>query len=462
MKHSRRDVRCKSHGLPVLRFENQSLTSFSGLIVFQQLFTVINVAKRVGQCFRHCSTGKIFGQAKIFLQLIIHILLGYRELRDSRYYRDDPLVKRVLGLKRLPDTATISRMLREADFQSVDQLRRLLREMAVERLQRLDPRRLTLDFDGSVQSTMRFAEGTAVGFNKKKKGARSYYPLFCTVAQTGQVLDFMHRSGNVHDSNGAKAFILDCLEKVFFALGTTQVEVRIDSAFFSDEIVSLLEATDVEYSVSVPFERFVELKGMIESRQRWQRVDADTSFFECRWKPKSWDRHRRFLFVRQRTKKQRKAPIQLDLFIPHEYGYEFKVVLTNKSLSAKKLLGFHNGRGAQEGIFGELKTNCQMGYVPVRRCYGNQIYLLAALFAHNLTRELQMMLRPPARSTTEQRSALWTFEKLATLRATLLHRAGRFTRPEGKLTLTVSANCYIKEKLLNHMEKLRAVRRSAA
>jgi hypothetical protein len=27
-----------------------------------------------------------------------------------------------------------------------------------------------LDFDGSVQSTGRFAEGTAVGFNKKKKG----------------------------------------------------------------------------------------------------------------------------------------------------------------------------------------------------------------------------------------------------------------------------------------------------
>jgi hypothetical protein len=35
-----------------------------------------------------------------------------------------------------------------------------------------------------VQSTKRHAEGTAVGFNKEKKGARSYYPLFCTVAAT--------------------------------------------------------------------------------------------------------------------------------------------------------------------------------------------------------------------------------------------------------------------------------------
>jgi hypothetical protein len=51
-----------------------------------------------------------------------------------------------------------------------------------------------------------------VGFNKQKKGARSYYPLFCTVAQSGQVLDHLHRSGNVHDSNGALEFVTRCVE----------------------------------------------------------------------------------------------------------------------------------------------------------------------------------------------------------------------------------------------------------
>jgi len=66
-----------------------------------------------------------------------------------------------------------------------------------------------MDFDGSVLSTGRVAEGTAVGFNKKKKGQRSYYPLFCTIAQIGQVLDLYHRSGNVHHSNGAEQFILN-------------------------------------------------------------------------------------------------------------------------------------------------------------------------------------------------------------------------------------------------------------
>ncbi|MGH8613350.1 MAG: hypothetical protein ACREYF_15385 [Gammaproteobacteria bacterium] len=61
------------------------------------------------------------------------------------------------------------------------------------RLAKLDLPRVTLDFDGSVIGTGRVAEGTAVGFNRKKKGQRSYYPLFYTVAQTGQVLDVLHR-----------------------------------------------------------------------------------------------------------------------------------------------------------------------------------------------------------------------------------------------------------------------------
>ena len=208
MKYSKSDVNGKAHSIPELRFENESLTSFSGLVLFQQFFANLALKASLSRCFRHLSAGKVFGQSTIFLQLIIHILLGYRELRDSAHYREDPRVKRVLVLKRLPDVATISRMLKNADDKSVENLRLLLREMIFERLVAMGLPRITLDFDGSVQSTGRCAEGTAVGFNKKKKGARSYYPLFCTIAQTSQVLDFLHRSGNVHDSNGARIFIL--------------------------------------------------------------------------------------------------------------------------------------------------------------------------------------------------------------------------------------------------------------
>ena len=61
--------------------------------------------------------------------------------------------------------------------------------------------------------------------------------------------------------------------------------------------------------------------------------------------------------------------------------------------------------------------------------------LLAGLLAHNLIREFQMQTAPPCRKTTPKRAALWAFERLGSFRTTILHRAGRLTRPHGRLTL---------------------------
>ncbi|MCA1853507.1 MAG: IS1380 family transposase [Beggiatoa sp.] len=456
MKYSKAEVHCKTHGLPALRFEDSQMTSFSGLILLQALFARLRLKERLRRCFSHLTVSPIFGHATLVLCLVLHLMLGYRRLRDISYYSDDPLVMRTLGLRRLPDVATLSRGLARADAESAQRLQALMREGVVTRLVALGLSRVTLDFDGSVIGTGKSAEGTAVGFNRKKKGQRSYYPLFCTVAQPGQVLDVLHRSGNVHDSHGAKDFILNCIAIVRAALPGVSIEVRMDSAFFSDEIVGSLDAAGVEYTVSVPFERFTDLKARIEARRFWWRGAAGWHYFEAKWKPKAWKTPHRFLFIRTRAKQQHKDPIQLDLFVPHEYGYEFKVILTNKRLGARKTLVFHNGRGSQEGIFAELKSDNALGYVPTRTWVGNQIYLLSVLLAHNLGRELQMIAHPPSRATLEKRPAFWAFERLDTFRRRILQRAGRLIRPQGQLTLSMSANPAVQEELLHYLEALQA------
>ena len=136
----------------------------------------------------------------------------------------------------------------------------------------------------------------------------------------------------------------------------------------------------------------------------------------------------------------------MDLFVPYETGYDFKVIVTNKTLSAKRVAAYHEGRGSQEGIFAELKSHCRQDYIPVRSKCGNQIFLLAGLFAHNLMRELQMQTTEPSRGTTAKRTSLWVFEKVDTIRKTLIQRAGRLTRPKNALTLTISANAWIEKR----------------
>ena len=452
MKLSRSDVRRKTHAIPTLRFEQQRLTSFSGLLLFQVLFGRLDLRRRLRACFE--TGGAIYDRAVILLGLVVHLLLGYRQLRDAHYYRDDPMVLRLLGLTRLPDVATVSRCLAEAGTESVERVRRLCRELVLERLVALGPRRITLDFDGSVIGTGRWSEGTAVGFNRKKKGQRSYYPLFCTVAQTGQVFDLLHRPGNVHDSRGAKDFLIACVGQIRTALRGVIVEARLDGAFFSDEIVRTLDELGVEFSISVPFERFVELKQRIEGRRHWRRLNAELAYFEDRWKPKTWPRRYRFVVLRTRHRRRSKEPVQLDLFMPVHTDFRYTVLVTNRTVAARSAVEFHHGRGAQEAVFGELKSQGQLDYVPTRTLAGNQLYLLAAILAYNLNRELQMTVRPPERTTTPTRAAFWCFKQLETVRRTLVQRAGRITRPQGEMTLTISANDDVRDELLHSLDHL--------
>jgi hypothetical protein len=445
----------KFHRIPEIRFEDQQITSFSGLLIFQLFFTKINMKQQLKQCFSHLKVSPIFGRHLVVLLLIVHLLLGFRRLREIDYYRDDPIVLRLMGLRKLPDVSTISRALAQTDTHSVKKVRILSRSLVIKGLVREQLPRLTLDFDGSVQSTKGHAQGTAVGFNKAKKGARSYYPLFCTVAQIEQFFDVYHRPGNVHDSNGAADFMLNCFEKAKQELKSTIFESRMDSAFFNQDIISMMDREHVKFTASVPFERFVQLKDMVEQRKRWSKIDEQWSFFETQWKPKSWDSSYRFIFTRKRTKRQRKGPIQLHFFEPRDFQFDYKVIVTNKTESAKNVVLFHNGRGSQEAIFGNAKTDTAMGVIPCRRLAANQTFTICAMMAHNLSRQVQILSKPSAPRTLAKRPAFWAFEKLDTLRHRIIQRAGRLVRPQGKLTLTMSANQAVQNDLLHYLDVLK-------
>jgi hypothetical protein len=260
----------------------------------------------------------------------------------------------------------------------------------------------------------------------------------------------------VHDSNGAQAFILDCIDSIKSALPGVIIEVRMDSAFFNEDLIDALQQVGVEFTISVPFARFTELKSKIETRKRWRTMNHSTSYFESDWKPKCWGDTYRFLFIRKLNRIQIKGPVQLDLFTPYDHQHDFKVIVTNKQMMAKKILTYHNGRGQQENLFSEIKSQTQMEYVPTKRLVGNQIYLLATLIAHNLNREIQMISRQRVRNTTEKRAPLWVFDKIDSLRRKVIQRAGRITKPNGKLTLTMNANPAFQQEFIHYMNALAA------
>ena len=144
VKSSKAQIHAKFHKIPAICFEDQKLTSFSGLLIFQLLFMRLNLKKRLKKCFSHIKVSPIFGHHLIVLLLIVHLLLGFRRLREVDYYRDDPLVLRLLGLRKLPDVSTISRALSQMEDEGIDKYRQLSRDLVTEGLIREMLPRLTL------------------------------------------------------------------------------------------------------------------------------------------------------------------------------------------------------------------------------------------------------------------------------------------------------------------------------
>ena len=126
MKSRKTQIQSKIHKIPMIRFEDQRLTSFSGLLLFQVLFKTMDLKQRLNKCFRHLKVSPVFGRHLVVLLLIVHLIIGFRRLREVDYYRDDPLVLRLMGLRKLPDVSTVSRALSEMESREVEKVRELL------------------------------------------------------------------------------------------------------------------------------------------------------------------------------------------------------------------------------------------------------------------------------------------------------------------------------------------------
>ncbi len=130
----------------------------------------------------------------------------------------------------------------------------------------------------------------------------------------------------------------------------------------------------MEYSISVPFERYsTTIKCHIEERRRLCKL--------------------------------RMGVIQLYLFKPHDFNYRYKVIVSNKTTQARQVVEYHKGRGSQEGLFAELKTEAAMSYAPFNGWNANKLYLLSHVIAHNLTRELPIVTAALPRNRWKYNSA---------------------------------------------------------
>ena len=445
MRLSRADLRRRINGNLSLRYEASGLTSFAGLELIARFLRAFDFKAHLRR-IQAALPASDFGSVPMVLLVLVMLITGARRVRHVGYVDGDPLVERICGLGRMPTQHTLGRWLRAFDDRGVTALHGVNERLVGEIIDRSDLRRLTLDVDGSVVSTGLKVEGARRGFNPHRRKVPSYYPITAYEANTGQVLRVQNRSGNVHDGKASLGFLEDLFAQLENTLDRRhRLEMRMDGAFFREDVIDLLETEGAEYAIKVPFYEWLGLKERITRRRRWRRVDDGVECFEQRIRLSAWSRTLRVVIYRKQVRHRTAKNYQLDLFDPNDGYYEYSAIVTNKTVSGRTLWFFLCGRGTHEKVYGELKGGFAFDCVPTQRYEANSAWQVISVLAFNLTRALQADLTE-RRTSNRKRRSIRLFQTIHTLRFQFINRAGLLVQPNGRSTLDVGNNAIVRER----------------
>jgi hypothetical protein len=162
----------------------------------------------------------------------------------------------------------------------------------------------TMDIDSSVITRYGEQEGSSKGYNTHKPGRKSHHPITAFIADIEMVANFWLRSGDAHTANNFKAF----LEKTLSFVGNKKIGLlRLDSGFYSKDIVEFPEQRDtpVNYITSVPM--YVSVQRKIVAQKTWLKIEKGIEITEFNYKGQDWTDTRRMIAVHQKIETRPQA-----------------------------------------------------------------------------------------------------------------------------------------------------------
>jgi hypothetical protein len=420
-------------------FTDEKLSAYGGIELLRRFVDRSSFADKLKRVFSIRQFDGDYGSFRITLALIGMLLLGGSRLRHLRNLGRDPLFLRFARLQRLPTDRTVSNTLKETTREMREGLGELLREVAYETAREAGLSRATIDLDGTVVRTGLFAEGAERGFNPHHPKDKSYYPLTAHLAQTGQLLAVVNRTGNVHDSEQALETLAFLVRDVRQKLALRHLEARFDGAFFRREMLEFLEASRVEYGIKAPLWDWLGIRTVIAKRKRWKRIAPGLqAFFTTLHIPK-WAITLRVAVYRKHVSHRTRKNFQFDLFDPDDGHYEYSAVATNKRCGLRTLWGFMAGRGGHEKTLGELKQHLAFDTIPTHDWDANSSWQLISALTHNLFRQFQISTTAQGRKNGRKRTYRWVLESLRTFRYEFLNLPAKLARPGGRAELRIAA-----------------------
>ena len=326
-----------------IKFVNKEITPFGGLSLFLKLLEKCHFEEQLEKCGIPSQ-----GSNRGYRPLQLANCFGHLDV-----VRYDTALCNLLGWKQGADHRAYQRYFNKFS-QAVNQ--RVFSELFSWFFSELIFDNYTLDFDSTVMVREGSQEGAVKGYNPKRPGRPSHHPLLAFVSDVRMIANYWLRPGNTSASTNYLAFLEDTLSRL---QGKKVGLVRMDSGFFSGNILDYLEKKQLHYIIACRFNN--RIKYSLTHEKAWAEVAEGLEIAETTYKAEEWEKPRRIVMVRQEVEKRPKAAgkqvRQLELFEnEQDFGkYRYSCFVTDLGLPAKIVYDSYRGRADSENRIKELK-----------------------------------------------------------------------------------------------------------
>jgi len=339
-------------------------------------------------------------------------------LQDLELRRNDEVFLDALGARRIPDPTTAGDFCRRFQAEDVHTLLDIFNDIRKQAWAGQPEEffaQARIDADGTlVETTGQCKQGMDIAYN----GTWGYHPLVVSLANTGEVLSLINRSGNRPSHEGA-ADEIDRAIRVCREGGFRQILVRGDTDFTQTKHLDRWDADGVQFIFGVnvtanlhlladdlpltawqmlkrppryevktqPRRRPENVKEPIVVERGFQniRLVAET-VAEFDYRPTACRQSYRLIVVRKDLSVEKGEQV---LFADYRY---FFYITNDRTSSAAEIVFRANDRCNQENLHAQLKHGVCALHAPVDKLVSNWAYMVMTALAWNLKAWLALRL----------------------------------------------------------------------
>ena len=364
------------------------------------------------------------------LNITYNILCHGQCLEDLERLRNDEVYLDALGAQRIPDPTTAGDFCRRFSVEEVILLMEIINAVRAN-IWRRQPQaffeQALLDADGTIAPT---TGACKEGMDISYKGVWGYHPLLVSLANTGEPLYLVNRSGNATSSQSAAAYLDRAIDLCRNA-GFRRVLLRGDTDFsqtehldrWDDQGVQFIFGMDAmanlkaiaddlpeglwkpltrpaKYRVQTePRRRPENVKERIVKERRYQNLRLQSEHVaEFDYSPTKCHQTYRVVVLRKNLSVERGEQVLFD-----EIRYFFYIT-NDRTSSAAQIVRQANQRCHQENLIEQLKNGVRALRMPVDNLVSNWAYMVMASLAWTLKAWFALWLPETGRWSQKHRA----------------------------------------------------------